>query len=112
MPDSVGSPDQTASVKTFIPPPMPQKPYNQACVLQKLAWNLAHDPATKQSTVALLMRSWEQLEERKRILKGKGAPKPVDVQPAKRPGRARSINSHAQPLPDPPAAPAPGAQTP
>jgi hypothetical protein len=67
----------------------------------------------EKSNCAMLARALVDVIRLKRDIRGVPDPKPVEVgKPAGKASRARSINSHAQPLPDPPAAPAPGAQTP
>ena len=66
-------------LKTEIP--LPHRPFNQACVLQQIAFSLASKPTTKPAEVAQLMRAWEALEERKRILRMKPKPKDLDVSP-------------------------------
>jgi hypothetical protein len=64
--------------------------------------------------VSQLATALTRVIDQKRVMRGQPAPKPVDtsVGRAARATRPRALNSHAQPLPDPPAAPAPGAQTP
>jgi hypothetical protein len=63
---------------------MPQKPYHQACALQRLCWALAHDPNTKPNSTAALVRVWKELEEQKRVMKMKPRPKDIDVEKLQR----------------------------
>lgn len=53
--------------------------FTQAIELQRLAMDAAHHPKTSPSALAQLMRAWSELEERKRIIRMKPAPKPIDV---------------------------------
>lgn len=52
--------------------------YHNCCSIQKRLMNLMMDDGTTPSQVAALSNAWEKIEDRKRILKGKGQPKPVD----------------------------------
>ena len=55
------------------------KPYLQAVQMQSFLLEDAINPTTKPSDRAQVARAWDVLEDRKRVLKGKGAPKPVDT---------------------------------
>ena len=70
---------ENASVLDGEAPQMPQKPFNQACVLQRLAFETAFRSDCLPSARAQLMRAWTDLEERKRILRMKPKPKDKDV---------------------------------
>lgn len=87
----------------YSPPPMPPKPYNQACQLQVLAWNRAHDPGTNAASAAALMRVWKELQEQKRIMRMKPAPKPIEVP---MPGKGRKSKSASDHWEEPGATPA------
>jgi hypothetical protein len=49
------------------------------------------NPETEPRERAQCACAWEKLEDRKRILKGIGAPKPVDTQAKRRQGQSHSV---------------------
>lgn len=55
------------------------KPYRDAVKMQTVLMRDIENPATKPIERAQLARAWDALEERKRILKMKPLPKPIDV---------------------------------
>lgn len=55
-------------------------PFETAVKLQSLIVNVAESGQATPSALAQLARAWSELEDRKRIIKMKPAPKPVDVQ--------------------------------
>lgn len=58
-------------------------PYHRATKLQDLIYSTCHKESVKPIELAQLARAWDSLENRKRILKMKGLPKPVDAPKAK-----------------------------
>ncbi len=56
------------------------------------------DPDTEPQKKAQCACAWEKLEDRKRILKGIGAPKPVDTQSKK--GKQSSTSGPLEPIPE------------
>jgi hypothetical protein len=71
----------------------PAKPFNQACQLQRVAYDLVMDSETKPSDCAQLIRAWEVLEERKRILRMR--PKPKDIEMPMPAMRQRRLSSRS-----------------
>ena len=55
-------------------------PFETAVRLQELIVKASESEETTPSALAQLARAWSELEDRKRIIKMKPAPKPVDVQ--------------------------------
>lgn len=76
----------TEPVKNPKTRPMWPRAFTQARQLQELAFKSAFDAETTPAAQAQLMRAWDVLEERKRVLRMRPAPKPVEV-PA--PGQRR-----------------------
>ena len=57
------------------------RPETQITLMQQVAFRLSQDPKTSPSAVAQLLKSWDVLEERKRIRYMKPRPKDIDVDP-------------------------------
>lgn len=55
------------------------KPYHDACALQRLLMSAAESGTTKPSDLAQVARAWDVLEERKRVMRMKPAPRPIDT---------------------------------
>ena len=53
--------------------------YHQCCEIQRLLMADMKNTATTPTQRASLAKAWDTMEDRKRILKGKGEPKPVDA---------------------------------
>ncbi len=60
-----------------------RSPYQQAVELQRQLLVDALSPETSPVARAQVARAWDVLEDRKRVLKGKGAPKQVDYEAVK-----------------------------
>ena len=100
--------------------PVHPKAFAQAKELQQLLMDAAREPECTGPALAQVARAWSELEERKRIIKMKPAPKPIDVSGLRgraHAGRGRSsgplildvqpqVTSQVQPTPgpEPPAA--------
>lgn len=59
--------------------------YHQCCQIQKLLMADMQNGVTTPAQRASLAKAWDTIEDRKRILKGKGQPKPVDAEKKPRP---------------------------
>lgn len=59
--------------------PRQRTPYQQAVDLQRIIMAKSQADDVAGSVLAQLARAWSELEERKRVLKMKPAPKPIDV---------------------------------
>ena len=66
-------------------------PFETAVELQTLIVSAAKNGETSASALAQLARAWSELEDRKRIIKMKPLPKPIDVTERK----ARSVPNSA-----------------
>ena len=59
-------------------------PFETAIRLQELIVQAAEAPETTPAALAQLARAWSELEHRKRVIKMKPDPKPIDVTPRNR----------------------------
>lgn len=80
-------------------------PISQLVDIQWVIYCHAVNPKTKAGECASLARAWTDLEERKRIMRMKPAPKAVDV--SKLPGRRKSQHQSSGPIGEAPAQPKP-----
>lgn len=83
-----------------------QSPYSQALELQRIALRDCRDDETTPAQRAQAMRAWCDLEDRKRIIKGKGLPKsvPANNEPRKSKRSAASPvepGGNARPIAEP-----------
>lgn len=70
------------------------QPYRQALAIQRILFSDIEAQGTKPIERAQLARAWETLENRKRILRGRGLPKPVDgAKPKQRAANAEPVPS-------------------
>lgn len=59
--------------------------YHDCVRIQKRLMNLMMNPKATPNQVAALTSAWDRMEDRKRILKGRGEPKPVESVPVVKP---------------------------
>lgn len=71
-------------------------PLAQLKRLQRVLYSRAQDAKTEDKVIAALACAWERLEERKRVMTMKPAPKPIDTTPRK---RSRAQVSVLAPMP-------------
>lgn len=77
-------------------------PFESAVELQQLIMAAARSEETTASALAQLARAWSELEGRKRIIKMKPDPKPIDVSaPIRRPKASAEFVEQPQVLPKP-----------
>lgn len=69
--------------------PIHARAFTQARELQELLMDAANSEEITPAALAQVARAWSELEERKRVLKMKPAPKPIDVSVVK-PKRQRT----------------------
>jgi hypothetical protein len=71
------------------------KAYRQAFQMQEDLFNAVMDPETPAKDKAACARAWDVLADRRRIIRGRGIPKPID---GARPKRRTSSRGPAMPV--------------